>query len=92
MGDISLANSDTHPTPDREGLKITYSDYCGCTSIEVLQHWIKRNNIRSLKRKKYIVKTYKINARYVKLGRTQVLFERLKAEVIDTKCVSALYE
>lgn len=92
MGDISLANSDVHPTPDREGLDITYSDYCGCVSIEMLQHWIKRNFIRDLKRKRYVVKTYKINARYVKIGRTQVLFDRLEAEVININCISTLYK
>lgn len=91
MGEISLDNSRTHPTPWSEGLNIKYYDYCGCASMGMLQHWIKRKHIKNLKSKNYVVRTYKIDKNFVKHGRTQVLFEKLEAELIDTKCVSELY-
>lgn len=73
------------PTPANDGISfITWSEYCGCESVEQLTMWFSHKHLYHILAERCIrIRVYEVPDHLVRKGDHQVVFIRREAEIVS---------
>jgi hypothetical protein len=81
---LDTDNTDHHPTPGEDGIRLEHSHNCAFNSIEQLRNWFSdRNDQGILVVKGFTCNVYSVPIDHVKFGSKQVTFDKSHAKKIS---------
>lgn len=86
--DNDVYSTDKHPVPSQDGLPSLWDMkhyFCGFASMEQLQEWFCPEDRKKLDVAKYQCSVYDVPIKHMKKGGKQVIFDKSKATLLETR-------